>query len=49
MAEINEKANLDPVLVTIGVWPLIAQGDMEGAMLKLHTKISKIPDKKAPA
>jgi peptidyl-tRNA hydrolase, PTH1 family len=31
------------------VWPLIAQGDMEGAMLKLHTKISKIPDKKATA
>jgi PTH1 family peptidyl-tRNA hydrolase len=35
----DQKAIDDAIARTLEVWPAIAKGDMEAAMLKLHTKI----------
>lgn len=35
----DQKAIDDAIARTLAVWPAIAKGDMEAAMLKLHTKV----------
>ena len=45
----DERAIEDAMQRANDAWPMIAEGDMEGAMLKLHTKpvkALKITDKK---
>ena len=47
----EERAIEDAMQRATEAWPLIVNGDMEGAMLKLHTKPSKVEknsDKKEP-
>ena len=47
----DERAIEDALQRATDAWPMIANGDMEGAMLKLHTKPAKVEknsDKKEP-